>query len=774
MRDANGTVLQMTRTEFLSLMLAPAVPGPRKTYTVVPPGTHPGIAFCASELGALRLRAKSGGMAGEAWRLVRGLAAADSSISLTVKGAVGREGERLAEQLEAMALVYQVEQDEAVGRQALAVFERVTGAIDPEEFHHAVDSDFFATEHWPKAFARAWDWLQPLMTGAQRVRLLAALERWSAALFRHTQSWWWREAGYNCGAIPVGAQGILLCAIRGESHHPDFPRWHSECFRKISRNYFPETWRANGICTEGPGYAHYHNNPTLFAEAVRRTGGPDIIAGTGAVNAMHYLRHQWMPQGGCGPVGDNTEYGRRVFQPIYLFGIRELQDAAGLWTYQKYADLARISPTNVFLNWPDGLKPVSPAVLDLPTSHYFEIDSNCAGYIFARDQWDNERASWFVFTTRHNEANHTHYDMNSFLFTAFGEQFATHENVFPYSHPHHGADIEHNIIIVGEGGMPANDRPSSAGDDGSILGLMTGAATGHLADYARGDARASYADRSIRGDQPAVRAERTTLFVKQGPCPYVVIADDMQRSDGENDYHWQWYTQAKSISGHGTFSEPFVIAGESARCRLAFHTPASPEHDFRVVKGGSSRRPLELGLLRANLKGVRVRYLVVAAANRHGEPEAQLSRGPEPAGAAGAASIVVEGKGFKDLIVWQPEETADAGGRMITCGHMKTDALLAMVRINPDGKVLGYVLGDGSILEYSGAVLARSSAGFSVIADSAKAMVTGKRRARQNLPPLSAAGELRLPGPATRLWVDGAPVSARRAGLVSVGPKPGR
>ena len=211
--------------------------------------------------------------------------------------------------------------------------------------------------------------------------------------------------------------------------------------------------------------------------------------------------------------------------------------------------------------------------------HYFDIDTNRAGYLFARDQWDNERASWFVFTTRHDDANHTHYDMNSFLFTAFGEQFATHENVFPYMDQHHVANIEHNIIIVGEGGMPANDRPNSAGDDGSLLGFMTGAATGNFADYARGDARASDADRSIPGSLPSVRAEPSVLFVKQGPTPYIVIADDMQRSGDEQDYHWQWYTRAKTVTGTGTSSEPFLSAGEQANCRLAFHTPASPEHD---------------------------------------------------------------------------------------------------------------------------------------------------------------------------------------------------
>ncbi|MEO8657390.1 MAG: hypothetical protein ABI693_02925 [Bryobacteraceae bacterium] len=758
----------MTRPEFLSLLVGSLAPTVGSPYVVVKPGTHPGIAFSAAEIDALRKRAAGGGLAGDAWSRVKRLAATETPAELTVKQAVGREGGRLAERLEAMALVYQVERDEDMGRSALALFLNVAGRIDAEEFHRVVDSDFFATEHWPKAFARAWDWLQPLMDARSRGNLLESLERWNAALFRHTEGHWWRDAGYNCGAIPVGAQGILLCSIRGESRHPELQRWFDECFRKISRNYFPDTWRSNGICTEGPGYAHYHNNPTLFADAVRRLGGPDIIPTSGAVNAMHYLRHQWMPQGGCGPVGDNTNYGRRVFQPIYLFGIRETRDAAGLWTYQKYVDLDRINALNVFLNWPDGLEPVNPAALDLPTSHYFAIDSHRAGSLFARDRWDEEHASWFVFTTRYAEANHTHYDMNSFLFTAFGEQFATHENVFPYDHRHHGADIEHNIVIVDEGGMPVADSPTSAGDDGSILGLMTGAATGHFADYARGDARGSYADRSVRGSLPAVRAERTALFVKQGPCPYVVIADDIQRSEKEHDYHWQWYTRSKSITGRGTFAEPFVLAGERASCRLAFHTPATPQDDFRIVKGEAPHSPIELGLLRANMHGVRVRYLAVAAASRDGEPAPQLTKGPDPVGAEHAASIVVEGSGFKDLIVWQPEENADERGRTITCGQMKTDAMLAMVRTGPDGTVVGYVLGDGGVLEFEGRVLARSSPGFSVTADGQKVMVQGRRRARQNLPPLPADGYAWLPSRDTQLWVDGEKVAAR-GGLVRIG-----
>ena len=98
-----------------------------------------------------------------------------------------------------------------------------------------------------------------------------------------------------------------------------------------------------------------------------------------------------------------------------------------------------------------------------------------------------------------------------------------------------------------------------------------------------------------------------------------------------------------------------------------------------------------------------------------------------------------------------------------------------MVRTDPAGKVLGYVLGDGKLLEFGGAVLARSPAGFSVTAGSGKAMAHGKRRSRQNLPPLAAEGELRLPGPGTRLWVDGEPVAAVGAGeLLRIGQVAGR
>ena len=50
---------------------APRQSKPR--YTVVQPGTHPGLLFCAGELPMLKQRAATEGLAGEAWQKIKEL-----------------------------------------------------------------------------------------------------------------------------------------------------------------------------------------------------------------------------------------------------------------------------------------------------------------------------------------------------------------------------------------------------------------------------------------------------------------------------------------------------------------------------------------------------------------------------------------------------------------------------------------------------------------------------------------------------------------------------
>ena len=285
---------------------------------------------------------------------------------------------------------------------------------------------------------------------------------------------------------PVGALGLLCVAIQGEASHPEFDSWFDSALTKIRDNFYPTSFRQSGICYEGPCYAHYHKNATMFCEALRRNGGPDIIPESGAINAMHYQRFQWKPNGGEGPIGDNTSYGRRVFQSIYLFGINELKDRAGLHTFLKWTDRDRLNPIETFIFYPLDIEPLSAGQQDLYNSYYFEITPYKAGYLYSRSEWDNEDAAYFAFVTRYANANHQHYDMNTFLFTAFGEDFATHANLYPYQDSLHGVDWEHNIVIIDGGGAPGHDAVNGAGDDCSVNGYMTGVGTGNFADYVRG------------------------------------------------------------------------------------------------------------------------------------------------------------------------------------------------------------------------------------------------------------------------------------------------
>lgn len=720
---------------------------PTQRFDVVRPGDHPSLLFSAQELPELRRSVGTQGLTGEAWERVLKLCEADPKVRY--------EGDWAAHRLSAMALVYQITDDSEVGRRAVEYFQEKLAENEPFSFYKEVDSNFFETEHWPKAFAYGWDWLYPVMTDEERHQILSQLENWCKALYQHTDAWWWRDASYNCGAIPVGALGLLCVAIQGETQHPEFQMWLDSCVRRIRDNYFPTAWRSNGICYEGPCYAQYHKNATQFAEALRRTGGEDIVKKSGAVNAMRYQTFQWMPQGGCGPIGDNTNYGRRVFAAAYLLGIGEMRDSASLWTFEKYTDRGRLDPVLTFLWYPEELESVSPGEKGWPTSAYFEITPNRAGYVYSRSAWDKEKAHYFAFTTRYSGANHQHYDMNSFLFHAFGEEFGTHRNIYSYSHPNHGADLEHNIVIVDGGGWPANDRPNSAGDDCSTNGLLVGLGLGHFADYARGDAKDSYRDNSVAGSCPAIRADRTCLFVKQGPNPYLFVVDDIQQSPKTHTYDWQWYGFDLDVTGSGVPADPFLIEGKEASCGITFFEPHKPGSTFEIVGGTHPRRALEMGLLKVRQKGSRVRFVALASAWEHGSRKIAANSGPEVIGNPNAVSLKIEGKGHSDLLIWQPEETPDSPAPEVSCGELTVQGYLALVRYGIDGEIKAYVLAEGGKLVSSGRTLVESSGTVSVSADSRRVWVTGQLLSRLGDGPIPASAAVLLPSEDAELYVDG-------------------
>ncbi len=681
---------------------------------------HPFLLFDRNDTAELAKRKDADPLLAECWGRLTQLAEAEKARR------------SWAGQLEARALLWQLTGRQELAEAAIAEMLSALERTDPAEYYRTAEFHYHAVPL--RALALGWDWLHERMSPAQRAAALPKLERWCRVAYEHANNQWWRDASYNVGAIPAGGWGLLATAIRPDSRDPMIETCYREAVRRIGQNYFPLSWKPSGICWEGPNYAIVGLRYVApFAEALRRSGGDDLPGASGALRAMEYLTYQWMPAGGCAPIGDNTSYGPRTFAAEYLLGLGRSGDPVGLWTWRQYTSRRALDPLFTYLWYPLSLKPRSPVEASLPTSRYFEVTPNRAGYVFSRTRWDDPEAAFFAFVTRFEKSNHQHYDMNSILLGGFGTLFATHRMLFPYPHEHHGVDFEHNLVVVDGGGWPAHDKSNSAGDDDSIDGLLVGLALGPFADYVRGDAKWSYRDTTVLNDDPAIRAERTCLFLKSGPTPYLLALDDIQYRADDRRYDWHWHAPQLPISGAGTPADPLVIADKAGRCALSFLTPAQPQVTVKPAEGPGGR-PSGIQRIAVTQRGSRVRFAALAALEKAGTAPARvqaLAVKCENPSAAGAMVHLPDGS--SDTIVWQSEEEFLQRGSPLAAGSLESDGLLAMVRLR-GGKVVGYVLGEGSYLRWEGKALVEAGGSVCVSADADRGKVFGRRRAREGLP----------------------------------------
>ena len=739
------------------------------------PPPHPFMVLSPAERGDIAKRVQADPIVAECWQRIQDTAAEEDKLG----GSPGRGGDERANgwcgQLEARALLWQATGDKVMGERAVALMRRALQEVDPTAYYEKAEFHFQATPL--RALALGWDLLYDRLTPEQRAEMLPKLEHWVDVAYRFTDKQWWREASYNVGAIPVSGYGILALAIGQDSKEPIVRTAYLESARRIGQNYFPNAWKPSGICYEGPNYAIVGLRYASFlAEAMRRAGGPDLLADSGARLAMKYEIHQWLPMGGCAPIGDNTDYGRRTFAAEYLLGMGRTADAESLWMWQNLTQRRSLDPIITVLWYPLGLTPRSPVEAKLPTSHYFEVTPFRAGYVFGRTAWDDPQAGFFAFTTRFERCNHQHYDMNGFLLGGYGTLFATHRLLYPYGHVHQGVDYEHNHVVIEGEAWPVNNTPSCS-DDNSTNGNLVGLALGEGADYVRGDAKFSYRDNTVSLSGPAIRAERSCLFVK-GPQPYLLSCDDIQFTDKAVNYDWLWYAPKLPITGSGTLADPVVIAAKDASCAIHFLTPAQPAITVvapEVVGDRASSRPSSrpssgpasgptsrearlasraaslpaeerrgsssLLKITAALTGTRVQYVAIATMQKDlaDKPAVAPAAVQCIASVAGGATVTFK-NGPTDTLVWQSEEDRVQTGYDLTCGQLQTDGLTAMVRVE-GGKVTGYVLGEGTYLRWNGRALVTSAGGpVSVSAGPDGVHTSGRMRTREGLPTVEPTG----------------------------------
>ena len=692
---------------------------------------HPFLVFSASDIPALQARTNAAPFLATMFATVQARASAPADSFTNYPN-------EWAEHLEALAFVATIKNDSALQQQAIDQMLSDLRCHNPADIY-TPKADFHGLAKPTRAFALAWDWLAPHMTAAQRTEALPALENWCIASYRHSDKQWWREASYNCGSVPVAGYGLLALSIRNDTTNAEIANCHREAFRRLAQSFFPRSWRPSGICFEGPNYAIVGlKYPVLFACANARAGGDDLLADTGAMRAMSYLMHQWLPWGECASIGDNTDYGKRTFASEYLLGLARSRDTEGLWTWLKYSRAKHMDEIITYLWYPLDLTPADPAQTHLPTSKYFEVTPNLAGYVFCRSAWSDTNAAFFAFTTRYDKCNHQHYDMDSFLFGGFGTLFATHQMLFPYSSDRHGVDYEHNLVIVNNGGWPTANRTPSCYDDNSTEGMLVGIALSGFADYMRGDAKWSYRDNAVWISAPAIRAERSCLFVKQTSTPYLFVFDDLQQTAKPSKYEWLWHAPRLPTSGTGTPADPLIISAAHSSCAIQFVVPEKPVFTNEIAmreEDDGALKPSSLMRLRVAQTAVRVRYAALATLQTNLAQRPRVTtlpvNGPTPSANGATVSL---SDGTQDFITWQSEEEHRNCGIPLTAGHLRTDALVALVRLQ-NGKITGFVLGEGTYLQWDDTTLVRAAASVSVSAGMDDRQITGRRRGLENLPP---------------------------------------
>ncbi len=693
---------------------------------------HPFLLFSAGEIPALRARANAAPLLLDSLAALRAQAGAPA-------GSFTNHPLDWTTHLEALAFVATIENDSGMRQRAIARLLEDLRRYDPADTY-TKEADFHDLALPTRALALAWDWLEPHMTASQRAEILPALDKWCIASYRHSETKWWREASYNCGSVPVAGYGLLALSIRNDTTNATVATCYREAFRRLAQNFFPTTWRPSGICFEGPNYAIVGlKYPVLFAYANARVGGDDLLADTGAMRAMSYLMHQWLPWGGCASIGDNTDYGARTFAAEYLLGLGRTRDAEGIWTWMKYKRAKSLDPLIAYLWYPLDLTPADPGQSRPPTSKYFEVTANRAGYVFGRSAWSDPNAAFFAFVTRFDNCNHQHYDMDSFLFGGFGTLFATHQMLYPYPSDRHGVDYEHNMVIVNDGGWPTANRAKSCADDNSTRGMLVGVALSSFADYVRGDAKWSYRDNAVWISNPAIRAERTCLFVKQTASPYLFVLDDLEQDSTTINYQWLWHAPRLPVAGTGTLTDPLILSATNASCAIQFALPEQPAITNEIAMHESNSgelKPSGLMRLRVAQTGARVRYAAVATlqTNLAARPRVTAMAVACPTPSAGGLTVRLA-EDTRDFIVWQSEEEHRQCGIPLTAGHLRTDGLTALVRVQ-NGKITGFVLGEGTYLQWDDTTLVRAAATVSVSSGLDDRQILGRRRCQENLPPL--------------------------------------
>ena len=483
-------------------------------------GEHPSLFFTKAELPAIKARSLSLPWLRETREQIKNKADLYMQLSTTPwqlinkYNAIGTAGRGLQNYVGTLGFAGYLFDEPKYLAKAKEILMAVVDQTEPNNHDHW--RSHLQVADATQGMVLGYDLVYPMLSTAERKRALEEIKKFAEEL-THTKSTWGAPApgvlSCNHSAVHYGALGLATLALWHENL-PEAQHWLQRAIGRVD-GYLGSFTDKTGYGTEGHHYYAYGlGGSSVFAWALKRSNGPDLIAQHPKLAlAGDQVLWKVLPfEGRMLALNDNVEtvptdvagmVGALTYdQPKQLWAwLKSLKDSNQLdWL----GGNPRTTYTAPFLfMWGDKpVAPVDPQTENYKLGHHFD-----SGRVFARSSWQGEDAAHFSMTSGIDfHRGHDQQDENSVTFYAYGEGFLTDPNYEPErSEAHTTLRIDGVEQIKGGDGNIARYREDQHG------ALVVGQAE-HAYDF----------DKTWVG-----YAERKSYFVR-GPVPYLVFRDDSQ------------------------------------------------------------------------------------------------------------------------------------------------------------------------------------------------------------------------------------------------------
>lgn len=427
--------------------------------------------------------------------------------------------------------------------------------------------------------ALLYDWTFPILTPVEQKEIRDYLIKWITIF----NSYLTPESGLylhnNQYTSPAAALGVILMTVEGESGVPEnLNAITQKIATSFKSQFFTSAINPKGNLGEGIWYQNLSLPVvTVYAACATQLGYLDLKT-TNAKNIFNWFLYAGISNKEFIEYGDAGQVSS--IWPQYLFYtdyFNQPQDWATWNYYQPEYPITTlwegIADNAFYLMFYNGQAPVID-LATFPKSEFFydKEDKKTGGIVIMRNGF-NSNNTIVSFINRYNYHIHQHYDPNSVSLSYRGKRFLIdHNGLMPYTNPDHGADFEHNLVVVDGGGSPKND--SGWSDDVASYGEIVIFLQYKNNSLAIGDARYPVMDLSkiwnvnhlvdetkLTTFSPAVKANRVVNYLGDFfISPLITIIDDYQVDSQFHTYSLLYhFDRTTGYSGSGRLTDPFIM-----------------------------------------------------------------------------------------------------------------------------------------------------------------------------------------------------------------------